>query len=159
MARGNTIVCSAPPRGRFIEGYVSGTPKPGTCMEVLAATEAREGRFTYRAQTPGASGDPRPIIILIEDASQGKLVTDAYVSGTKCFLYEPANGDELNMLVKDVAGTGDDHAVGDRFKVDTGTGKLVVEGTSANRATFTCLETVTDPTADMLVFCMYNGAN
>lgn len=158
MAKGTGIICSAPPRGRFIEGTVSGTPKPGTCMQVQAGTAMTNGRFTYEVYTPSASGDPRPVIVLLDDPDQGFLATTAYVSGTRCFLYEPVNGDELNMLVKDVSGTGDDHTIGERMQIDTGSGKLVTQGTSASRAPFTLLEAATDPTADALLFCMYNGS-
>lgn len=158
MATNSAIILSSNPKGVFLEGTISGTDKPGTCMEVVAATEPVAGRFTYRFQQPTNDTDPRATIVLLEDSEQGKLVTDAYVTGTRCFLYCPALGEELNMRVKDISGTGDDHAIGDRFAVDHTTGKLIV-ATTANRAPFVCLETATDPTADALLRCMFAGGN
>ena len=155
MAYGSMIIVSSEPRGRFTEGIISGTPKPGTCMEIVPATEPVGGRFTYRVFS-GASGAAQPVIVLLPDLLQGKLATDAYVTGTRGFLYAPANGEELNMLVADIAGTADNHAIGDVLMIQTATGKLIIDSSGA-RKPFICLETATAPTADALLLCQYTG--
>ena len=139
---------------RMIEGVISGTPKPGTIMQLQASTAEVGGRLTYEVYNPSAVTDPRQVLVLLEDSLQGKLYSDAYVSGTRGFLYPVRAGDELNMLTKDVSGTGDTHTIGDRLAGDPGTGKLVVVGTSANRAQFQAIETVAAPTADIWLACI-----
>lgn len=157
MALGSKIILAADPKGVFLEGIVSGTPKPGTCMQIQAATAAVNGRFTYEVYAPGTDGEQRLVVVLLEDDLQGKLATDAYVTATRCRLYCPAPGEELNMLLADISGTGDDHAVGDMLMIDTGTGKLIVTTGSPEMESFMCLEAATDPTADALYRCMYTG--
>ena len=157
MAKGNEIVVSAEPMGRFLEGTVDGTPKPGTVMEIVPATEPTGGRHKWRVYQPGTDGEQRLIAVLLPDHLQGKTATDAYVDETRCFLYCPVAGEELNMLFADVAGTADDVAIGDVMIVDTGTGKLIATTGSPESEPFIALETVTDPTADHLVHCMYTG--
>ena len=121
----NTIVVSPAPRGRFINGYIDGTPKPGTVMQIKAATEPVGNRFTFTAYAPGSDGDnPKgPIFMLCEDRLQGYTVDDAYVAGTMGLLYAPLPGDELLGLLADVAGTDTDtYAIGDLFMIDNSTG-------------------------------------
>ena len=154
MSKGNNILLACEPKGRFIEGIISGTPKPGTVMQLQATTAPIGGRFTYEVYNPSADNDPREIIVLLEDNLQGFSMTSAYVTGTQGRLYVPLPGEELNMLVADVAGTGDTHTIGDRMGVVHGTGKLAVQSTSANPASFQLLETVAAPVADTLLFCM-----
>ena len=161
MAKGNEIIVSAEPMGRFIEGIVYGTPKPGTCMQIKAATAAVNGRFTWEVFNSDADGDQRLVAVLLPDQLQGKLATDAYTSGDRCFLYCPIAGEELNMLVTDVdTGTADTFAIGDLLMIDDGTGKLVDTTGTPEMESFICLETNPDQTAaqaDMLVHCMYTG--
>jgi hypothetical protein len=152
----NTILCTNDPRGRFFDGYIDGTPKPGTVMQIKAATAKVGGRWTWEVYNRDADGDnPQgPIVVLLEDHLQGKGVGDAYVSGTLGRLYVPLPGDELLMLLGDVSGTGDDHTIGEILMVDDGTGKLVVTTGSPENEHFVCLEAVTDPTADTLALVM-----
>lgn len=156
MAKGNRIIVASNPRGLFEEGIISGTPKPGTCMEKTAATAPVSGRFTYRAVTR-ADGAIGSICVLLEDRMQGKLATDAYVSGTRGFLYYPVAGEDLNMLVGDVAGTADDVAIGDLFGVTQTTGKLKANNSFAS-APFQANEVITDPTADYLLWVTFLGS-
>lgn len=157
MASGNEIIVSANPRGVFLEGIVDGTPKPGTIMQIKAATAAVNGRFTWEVFDAGADGDQRLIAVLLPDSLQGKTASDAYVDGDRCFLYVPAPGEELNVLVADISGTGDDWAIGDLLIVDDGTGKLIATTGSPESEPFIGLEAVTDPTADHLLHVMYTG--
>lgn len=156
MAKGNEIVVSADPKGTFLEGIVSGTPKPGTVMQMTSAA-AVGGRNTWTAYAPGTDGQQRLIAVLLNDTLQGTLATTAYVTGARCFLYCPIPGEELNMLKGDVSGTGDDFAIGDLLMVDSGTGKVIATTGTPESNPFVCMETVTDPTADQLVHCMFTG--
>lgn len=157
----NTIVVSPEPRGRFFEGIISGTPKPGTVMQVQAGTAKSNGRFTYEAYSRDADGDnPQgPITVLCEDSMQGRTVTTAYAANELARLYVPMHGDELLMLVADVAGTTlETWSVGDILIVDSGTGKLnPTTGTPENEH-FVMLEAYgTGISADFLAHVMFVG--
>jgi hypothetical protein len=156
MARGNEIIVSANPKGHFLEGIVSGTPKPGTCMEQYS-TALSGGVFTWRVYTPGTDGEQRLVAVLLPDSLQGQLATTAYVSGDRCFMYCPIPGEELNMLKLDESGTADDIAIGSVLTVDSSTGKLILTTGSPEMEPFIACEAVTDPTADQLVWCRYTG--
>jgi len=157
MAKGSKIIITSEPKGVFMEGIVSGTPSPGTVMQIKAATEPVLGKFTWEVANTDADGNQRLVAVLLEDALQGKLATDAYTTGTRCFLYCPIPGEELNMLLANIAGTADDHAIGELLIVDDGTGLLIATTGSPESEPFVCLETVTDPTADTLARCMFTG--
>jgi len=161
MAKGNEIIVSAEPQGRFIEGIIYGALKPGTCMQIKSAVEPIGGRFTWQVYDPAADGDQRLVCVLLADALQGKMATDAYVSGDRCFMYCPIAGEELNMLVTDLdTGTTETWAIGDLLMIDDGTGKLVDTTGSPEMESFICLETFLDPTStqtDYLIWCMYTG--
>lgn len=155
----NTIIVSQEPRGRFFDGYISGTPKPGTVMQLKAATEPVSGRHTWEAYDRAADGDrPKgPVVVLLEDALQGKGIDGAYENGKMGHLYVPLPGDELLMLLLDVAGTGDAHTIGELMLVDDGTGKLIVTTGTPQKESFVCMETLAAPTADTHAHVMFNG--
>src|SRR3990172_2324427 len=104
-----SILATTDGRGRKFGGIIDGTPKPGTVMQVKAATEPVNGKYTWEVYNQAADGNmPQgPITVLLEDYLQGKTISDAYVSGTLGNLYCPLAGDMLLMLMLDVAGTGD----------------------------------------------------
>lgn len=156
MASGNKIIVDSDPRGKRLEGTISGTPKPGTMMEIVA-TALVNGRPTYRVYQPGTDGEQRPCIICLEDAHNGQLATTAYATGDHGFFYIPLPGEEMNILVADVSGTGDDHAIGDVMIPDTGTGLFIVTTGSPEMEPFILLEAATDPAADALMCAMYTG--
>lgn len=154
----NTIVAEAEPQGKVIEGIISGTPLPGTMMQIQAGTVDVNGTWTFEALNQnagaGATNDQRLCMILMEDDLQGGVVSQAYVSGRRGKMYCPLPGEVVNILVADVAGTGDIHTVGDRVVATLGTGKFATQGTSANTSQFTLLESTTALTADTLVLAM-----
>ena len=156
MALGNKIVLTEWEKGIQLEGTISGTPSPGTCMEIVA-TALVNGRPTFRVYQPGTNGEQRPVIVMLPDPHNGQLTTTAYATGDHGFFYCPVAGQELNMLVKDVAGTADDHAIGDVMMIESGSGKLIVTTGSPEREPFILLEAATDPTADALMRCFYTG--
>lgn len=164
--KGQKIIRAADPKGHFEECVISGTPSPGTVMELVPSTAAQGGRFTYRACTrnDGAKGG---IAVLLEDGLQGKTVDDAYVSGTRGFLYWPVAGEELNMLLRDPVGTGTTNStnIGDLLEVDGATGMLQAVGsggpTGAHVSSpFMLLEHLgVDLTENTLVRVKYLGNN
>ncbi len=162
MAKGNEIIVSAEPKGHFEECVISGTPKPGTVMELVPATSPQGGRFTYRACTR-ADGAKGPIAVLLPDSLQGKLATDAYTNASRGFLYWPIAGEELNMLLRYQPGTGtastDD--IGELLEVDGASGMLQADtGVAAVSTPFMILENIDAAfTADRLTFVKYLGNN
>jgi len=153
----NVILVSTNPKGVFEEVIIDGTPKPGTCMTVKAATEPVAGKFTYEAFNDSADGVQNEVAVLLEDELQGKLVTDAYVAATLARLYWPAPGELLQMLVANIAGTGDLFAIADKMIIDDGTGKLIATTGTPEMEPFNIMETEAALTADLLILCRYTG--
>lgn len=146
MAKNVIVVASC--YGRRIEGIITGTPLPGTIMQVEAGTAPDSfGRLTYTAYSRDADGDrPRgPIFVLDKDFAQGKTVDDAYVSGKRGFLWAPVPGDELNVRWA-AAGTGTGDAIdeGDIGIVDSGTGLVLKTVGTVESEPFCAMEAVTD---------------
>lgn len=161
MARGNKIVVSSNPRGIQTEGIIAAgqTPKPGTIMQKVHATALVGGTHTYTPYARDADGN-RPLgalWVLEEDRFQGKAATEAYAAGDRCFLYCPVAGEELNVLLDDITGTADDHTKGELLIVDNETARLIATTGSPESEPFCLLETITDPTADQLVWVEYTG--
>lgn len=156
MALGNKIVIAQDPRGRQIEGKLSGALKPGTCVQLSAATEPVAGRYQWEVWDAGADGDQRLVAVLMENF-RGDDATTAYVTLEQCRIYIPLPGDELNMLVENIAGTSDSFAIGDLLMVNDASGKLVATTGSPESEAFVVMETVAAITADTLVHCMFTG--
>ena len=155
---GNKVNITGTPIGHGFEGIVSGTPKPGTVMQLAAATEPVQGDYTWEVFNADADGDRRLIAILLE-RGEGYTWETAYETGHKAFLYIPLPGDEFNMLVR-AAGTAtsDAQAIGDLYIVDDATGLLVATTGDPESEPFVCMETLTDVvTAGTMVHVMYTG--
>lgn len=161
MARGNRIVVTAEPKGQFVQGYLGAglTPKPGTILQKQTATALKGGRETWELYNADADGGrPKgPFIVLIEDYLQGQLASTAYAAGAFAFGYIPLPGDELNLLVANIAGTADDHAVGEMLIVDDTTGLLIATTGTPETEVAQLNEAITDPTADTLAWCTWTG--
>jgi hypothetical protein len=164
MARGNEIIVSAEPNGRFLEGVIANgqTLYPGTIMQIDPSVAMVGGRHTWTAYSRDADGNrPKgPYAVLLPDSNTGQAATTAYAASTgatRCFLYCPLPGDELNLLHENVAGTGDDVALGDILIVDSGTGKMKVTASTPESECAVALESRTDPTSDALIHCMWSG--
>ncbi len=165
MARGNKIVVSERPKGVHLEGYITGTPKPGTVMEIDWSVAEVSGRFTWEPygttgangiRGVGADGNRRIMAVLLPDPNTGQASTTAYVTGARCYMYVPQAGETLNMLIDDIDGTADDLRVGDIMMVEDSTGRLI-ETNSPESEPFIVLEALTDPVVDTLLWCMYTG--
>jgi hypothetical protein len=157
--KGTRVLITGEPKGRFIEGIVTGTPKPGTVMQ-LQSTEPVQGDYTWGVYNRDASGN-RPVgpnAILLEKG-EGYDYQTAYESGYKCFLYIPLPGDEMNMLVAaSGTATSDNQTIGGLYIVEDGTGLLVATTGSVEAEPFTCMETLTDVVAaGTMTHVMYNG--
>lgn len=154
----HTIILSGDPQGRFHEGTITGTPKPGTIMQIDVSEGINDnGRFTWEAFNRSADGDfpAGPLAILLPKMEGNELT--AYVTGDHGYLYTPAEAEEFNLLLADVAGTADDHVFGELLMVDDGTGKLIAETGSPEHVPFMLCEDVTNPTADQLVHVIFRG--
>lgn len=166
----NSIVLTAEPKGTWLSGYLSGSGLyPGMVLEKKAATAPTGGRFTYQARSTTA-GSKGAIYVLDADYDQGKRAAgavlspggraagDVYTTGDFApRIYCPVAGEDLLMLVGSVAGTADDVAIGDLFGVNND-GKLKANS-SYTSAPFEANETITDPTADYLLWVTYLGNN
>lgn len=133
--------------GIWMEGIIDDTSLPGTLMEVTPGSTPVNGRQHYRHYQPGADGDPKLVIVLTEDCLQGFTYTQPYAVGTRCFLYIPNPGDEMNVLFAAQAGTGSADAVtiGERLIGQSSTGQLVVQSDATKTAIFQSLEHIDGP--------------
>lgn len=160
MARGNDqIIVTANPRGIFMEGFIASgqTPKPGTIMQIDASVALSSGRHTYKLYDRAADGDQPQGAFWVLLPQLHRSVTTAYAAGEPCHLYSPVAGEELNLLVANLAGTGDDHALGEILMVDDGTGLLIATTGSPETEVAVLLEAITDPTADTLAWVQWTG--
>lgn len=161
MARGNRIIVSADPKGTFMEGIVAAgeTPLPGMILQRDPTVALQGGRQTFKIYDRGADGD-QPLgafWVVTEDRLQGKTTADAYAAGSRIFVYSPIAGEELNLLLLNITGTGDDHTAGEILMVDDGTGKLIATTGTPETEVAVLLETVTDPATDTLAWCEWSG--
>lgn len=161
--KNNVIQLTPDAKGRVLEGYIAAgeTPKPGTIMQIDPTVALVGGRHTYKIYNRDADGNRPigPIVVLTENFLQGKTYDDAYAAGDRCFLYAPVPGDELNVRVKNLSGTGtaDDYAAGELMTVDDGTGFLIRTVGSPEIEPFVLLESSTDTTDDVPLWCMFTG--
>ncbi len=158
MAKGtNQIIVNLEPRGVFQEGYIVGALLPGTIVQRVAAQAIDDtGRHKWQVYDQAANSANGAWAVLLPDKLQGKTSLQAYADGDRCRVYIPHAGDELNVLKQDVGGTADDFAVGDLLIIEDGTGLVILTTGTPEQEHFTCLETITDPTADQLVWVVVN---
>jgi hypothetical protein len=161
--RGNEIVVSTERRGVDTEGYVGAglTFYPGMCVERDPTVALKSGRHTYKYYTPGADGGrpkgPFWIVTNTLGAMFGKTCLDSIAAGERVSLYSPVAGEEINLLLADIAGTADDHAAGEVLICKSGTGKFIATTGTPDTKPAMLLETVTDPTTDTLAWCVWSG--
>lgn len=160
MARGNEIIVSSEPRGRFVEGVINTgeTPKPGQIVQTDPTQALQSGRFVLKLYNADADGG-RPKgahIVLLHDTLQGKLATDAYAAGDRAFGYVPVMGEEINLLWANVSGTAT-IAAGTVGIVDDTTGKIIETTGSPEAEVCLLLEAIVDNTADQLAWCEWTG--
>jgi hypothetical protein len=146
---GTKVLITGEPKGRVINGIVSGTPSPGTIMQIANAVEPVSGRYTWEVFDQAADGDrpSGPVAVLLEKG-EGYDYSTAYEDGYDCRVYIPLHGDELNMLVAaSGTATSDAQAIGDKYIIEDGTGLLIATTGTPECEPFTCMETLTDVVA------------
>ena len=160
MAKGNRIIIT-PDRHIPVEGIIASgeTPKPGQVVQIQSATAPQGNRHTWEIYNVAADGSrpSGPYILLKEDILQGKLTSDAYAAGDRCFGGILLPGCEFNGLLLNISGTGDDHALGEVLIVDDTTGKFIATAASPETEVAQLLEAVIDPTADTLAWMIWTG--
>lgn len=175
---GNKILLESHPQGRFEEVIVVGTPKPGQWMGRKPATAPVGGNpstvGTFSMEPAGATaaagsrgmdadGDRLAVAILLgpgETASTPPTSAPAdytFTTGERGMVYWPQNGDRLNTLFQNAAGTADDVAIGDKLIIDDGTGKVLVSTGTPLSEPLEAIEALTDPTADTLIAAVWCG--
>lgn len=157
MARGNRIVVNPDAKGQYQWGYLTTAEKPGTVHQRDASVALKAGKHTYKVYQPGADGE-NPLgsyWVLCENLHEGRDANTAYAAGDFAKFYCPLPGDELNLLLANLAGTADDHPLGEKMMLDHGTGKLIVTTGTPEDEVAQLLEAVTDPTADQLVWVQW----
>lgn len=169
MSLGNKISISVQPLARKRWMLSSGiTPKPGTVLQFKAATSPVAGQFTAELYDRDFHGNrPKgPLLILLEDDLQGRVSTDAYVSGDQLPVVTPYAGEEYNMLVANLTGSGsgaqDVVAIGDLWVPEDGTGKLISTASYGGTGIpeiepFMSMEAVASLSADTHVWMIYTG--
>jgi hypothetical protein len=110
--RGNKILVCPEPHGSFEWGYLAGAYLPGVVLERDPTVALKAGKHTYKVYSPGADGkNPKGgYWVLLENEYLAQPATVAYASGDFAKMYSPRMGEELNLLVANLAGTADDHA-------------------------------------------------
>ena len=129
----NTILLSAAPVGRFLEGHLTDAGgsgiKPGTAMQIDVSEDEVGGRKFWEPYS-GSSGHRKLIAILLENDMIGKTCQDAIEDGQKIRMYCPIPGDELLVLVSATGtGTGDAQAVGAKLILANGGTFIATTGT------------------------------
>jgi hypothetical protein len=168
MAKGNKIIVTANPKGHFEEIIVVGTPKPGTAMHPTTAARvggalSMEPAGTTSGQGMGADGDQIPIAILLSALDHpacppGDIATTAYVTAARGAVYYPAMGEELNILFGNQSGTADDVVANTtKMMINDGDGLFYPTTGTPESEPFLALESITDPTADQLIWAKYSG--
>ncbi len=163
MARGNAIIIASEPTGYFEELFMKSgqTIYPGMAVQIDYTVAMVGGRHTAKIYDRAADGD-RPIggyfiVTSHLQSMMGAPMTDRIPDGEKALCYIPKAGEEINLLIANLAGTADDHAIGEVLMVDDGTGKFIVTTGSPQTNPATLQEAITDPTADQLAWCRWTG--
>lgn len=153
----NTIVLTAAPAGRFLEGKLSAAAYPGSGMEYKAATEPVNGKHTIQLYS-GTSGHRKLIQVLLENEIPGYTCADQISASQQIRTYCPIPGDELLILVSATGtGTGDSQAIGDKLILANGGTFIATTGTPEAEP-FEVLETMSDVVAaGTLTHCVFTG--
>ena len=156
MSTSNSIVLAGAPHGKFLEGIVSGTPKPGTAMMLSEGVEPVGGRHQWEA-FDATDGDRTLCAILLEDYFLGKDHLTALVTGSRIRMYCPIPGDEMQVLLQNVGGTADAYTIGQKLIMDNASGLFIGTTGSPEREPFLVMETLAGLTADTLCTVIYTG--
>lgn len=118
-----TIVLKGNSHGHHEEGILDTVATPGMHVQLAA-----DGKYDL---SPAAAAElvKQSLMVVKEDAYQGKTIDDAYAIGDVVFLYHPQPGDHIHAFVK----SGANIAVGDILVAEGGGTGLWIEnaGTEA----------------------------
>lgn len=145
-------------RGRKLTGVANGTIKPGMRVQIDVSEGINaNGLFTFEPFDPVGTGTignrGAAMMIVLEDAIQGRTISDAYADDELLQVYCPVVGDELLVLLDDGS---DAVAFGDML-ISRGDGTFTETTGSVESEPFQALETVGTIAADTLVHAMYTG--
>lgn len=112
-----TIVLKGNSYGHHEEGILDTVATPG-----MHVTLQPDGKYDLSPET-AAELVKQSIMIVKEDAYQGKRILDPYVIGDRVFLYKPIPGDHIHAFVK----SGQNIAVGDQLVAEGGGTGLWIE--------------------------------
>jgi hypothetical protein len=163
MARGKSIIVTADPKGQIDEGYVGSgvTLYPGMIVQRDLAVALKGGRWTYVPYNRDADGNiPAGSYWVVTERLQamiGRTFSDSIAAGDRIQVYSPRAGEEINLLIENLAGTGDDHSIGEMLMPNDGTGKLIATTGTPESECARLQEAIVDPTADTLAFCEWTG--
>lgn len=165
--RNSTIIVSTgrSPSGVFREGIVksANTFYPGMVVQRDPTVALVEGVPTYKIYDSDADGGrPKGALWVVTETlqiEQGKNITDSIAAGERVMCYSPRAGEELNLLLGDVAGTGSasDFDAGDILIVDDGTGVLIFSSGTPETEVAMMLESIADMTANTLGWVEWTG--
>ena len=152
MAR-KKILTSTDHKGVHEEGIAAEAMKPGQAA-IENATALVSGRSTFEPPDLSADGDKTGFAIVLEDRTQGGTITDSYATGERLFLYYPALGEKINVLVQASAGA---LVKGDLLILDDDTGDFIKTTGSPGSEPFEVLEASSDSASDRHVLCRFVG--
>lgn len=158
MSSKQKILLSDNPRGRKLSGVANGVIKPGMRVQIdVSEGRSANGLYTFEPFDPVGTGTignrGAAMMIVLEDAVQGRTVTDAYADDELLQVYCPVIGDELLVLLDDGS---DAVSFGDML-ISRGDGTFTETTGSVESEPFQALETVGNITSDTLVEAMYTG--
>lgn len=154
--KGNKIVLPQIKRGVEFECTVSGALKPGTCVQIQTSAGIDDnGRLTVEAANPGSDGAALDDSLMVLDHMHewGQAADQAYADGDPGRVYVPAVGERLNVLFRDVTGTGESFAFGDLVGIQDSTGLIIADSAFAFLP-FKVLSALSAITADTLNYVM-----
>lgn len=158
MSSKQKILLSDNPRGRKLAGIANGVIKPGMRVQIdVSEGRSANGLYTFEPFDPVGTGTignrGAAMMIVLEDAVQGRTVTDAYADDELLQVYCPVIGDELLVLLDDGS---DAVSFGDML-ISRGDGTFTETTGSVESEPFQALETVGNINSDTLVEAMYTG--
>lgn len=144
MARGNSIIVSANPRGVHSEGTASEAFKPGHLLQVDVSAGLDDNGRPYYELFTGATGT-RCLPTVADIGFQGGTANTAYAAGDRVKVYHPLPGEELNVRVNTGVTTTFDMAL----ILETATGVLLATTGSPESEPFACREVLTSAADDL----------
>lgn len=166
--KGHKIVVTTPSHNRERELIVptGETWYPGQVVQVDPTVALKHGRHTGKIYNRAADGD-KPLgshwlvternLALKGDGIASATSFGSYAAGEQASVYAPSNGEQFNLLWKNVTGTGDDLTAGVLLIIDDDTGKFIATtGTPATEVAVS-LEAIVDPIADTLFWAEWTG--